>query len=178
MKTEKDIKLYRTWKRVRYKCRNAGIRFNKEWDNYYLFQSWAFDNKYKHKLILWRINEDLEYSSTNCKWITRSEASTIISKTHGMAHSKIYKIWKSMRNRCFSPNTKNYKWYGGRGISVCTDWKNSFELFYGWATDNGYEEGLSIERINVDGNYCVENCCWIPKNQQHLNKRVATRRAK
>ena len=92
------------------------------------------------------------------------------SKTHGMSNSKLYYIYRSMLNRCFSPKVKEYKYYGARGITVCNEWKNDFMSFYKWAMANGYEEGLTIERIDINGNYCPKNCKWIPKKQQNRNK--------
>lgn len=73
-----------------------------------------------------------------------------------------------MRNRCNNKNEKSYKWYGGRGIKICDDW-NDYGIFFEWAMKNNYKEGLSIERIDVNGNYCPENCKWITMEEQHKN---------
>jgi hypothetical protein len=80
-------------------------------------------------------------------------------KTHGLRHTKLYNIWNSMKDRVFNIKNKAYKNYGGRGITICDEWKNDAEAFYNWAILNGYEEnkGLSIDRIDNDGNYCPEN---------------------
>lgn len=93
------------------------------------------------------------------------------SKTHGMSHEKIYAIWCSMKARCYNPNNQGYTNYGGRGITVCKEWRNSFENFRDWAIANGYKEGLSIDRINVNGNYEPSNCQWITVSEQSDNKR-------
>lgn len=78
-----------------------------------------------------------------------------------------------MLGRCNNSNDKFYKDYGGRGITVCKEWcrKNGFSSFYNWAIENGYEEGLTIERKDVNGNYCPQNCTWISLEEQQRNKR-------
>lgn len=89
---------------------------------------------------------------------------------HGMSHTRIYKIWTGMRQRCFSPQHKDYPDYGGRGITICDEWSD-FKTFYEWATDNGYSDELSIDRINTNGNYCPENCRWADDVVQSRNRR-------
>lgn len=84
--------------------------------------------------------------------------------------SKLYGIWQAMRNRCRNPKVYAYKSHGGRGITVCDEWAD-FPAFRDWALANGYQDGLSIERDNIDGNYCPDNCRWIPRSQQPLNTR-------
>ncbi len=82
----------------------------------------------------------------------------------------VYQILKGMLSRCENPKNRNFRNYGGRGISVCQEWHNPVE-FVRWATANGYKPGLSIERRDVNGNYEPSNCCWIPLADQQLNKR-------
>ena len=92
------------------------------------------------------------------------------SATHKSSKTKLYRIWGDMKRRCSAKKCQRYKNYGGRGISVCQEWKDSFENFQNWAINSGYKEGLSIERVDVNANYCPENCTWIPYENQSRNK--------
>ena len=94
------------------------------------------------------------------------------NKTHGLGYTKLCKIWTSMKNRVFNVKNKRYSDYGGRGITICEEWKNDFMSFYNWAMSNGYSDELSIDRIDNDGNYCPENCRWTTKTIQGRNQRV------
>lgn len=99
-----------------------------------------------------------------------------ISKTHGGFGTRPYRIWANMLNRCRNPNVPAYKHYGQRGITVCEPWLD-FVQFREWAIANGYADNLTIERIDVDGNYEAGNCCWIPTALQSVNRRSARRDA-
>ncbi len=90
---------------------------------------------------------------------------------HGISRKKLYTILLAIKQRCLNVNNKNYHRYGGRGIELCDEWKNSVELFYNWALENGYKEGLSIDRIDNNGNYCPENCRWVSMHVQSRNTR-------
>lgn len=91
------------------------------------------------------------------------------------ANKRIYKIWHSMNSRCFNENHKSYKNYGKRGITVCDEWQGElgFVNFLNWSNEHGYQDELSIDRIDVNGNYCPENCRWITKRKQQWNKRTS-----
>ncbi|MGG0718677.1 hypothetical protein ABE096_13930 [Robertmurraya massiliosenegalensis] len=97
------------------------------------------------------------------------------TRTHGDFGTKLYGVWAGMKRRCYNPQTKHYTDYGGRGIKMCHEWKESYNVFKKWALANGYKEGLSIERIDVNKHYCPENCKWIPLSEQNSNKRTSIR---
>jgi len=83
----------------------------------------------------------------------------------------IHTVWSGMKDRCYNPNHKSYTNYGSRGITICGEWLNNPVKFYDWAYDNGYKKGMSIERIDVNGNYESTNCTFIPLENQSENRR-------
>lgn len=89
---------------------------------------------------------------------------------HGDYKTKLYKVFLQMKDRCNNPNNTSYKNYGGRGIKVCEKWEEDFKLFKEWALQNGYKEGLTIDRIDFNGNYEPNNCRWITNKEQQNNK--------
>ena len=95
-------------------------------------------------------------------------------KTHGLRSTKLYMVWADIKNRTLNIKTRQFPDYGGRGITICDEWKNDFMPFYNWAMSNGYAEnkGLSIDRINNDGNYEPENCRWTTRVIQGRNRRI------
>jgi hypothetical protein len=98
---------------------------------------------------------------------------------HNLWRSKIYSVYHNMKDRCYNPKCHAYKNYGGKGVKICDEWLDNFINFYNWAMNNGYKEGLSIDRINVDGNYEPSNCRWITlsKNVAYANKTNVRRKA-
>lgn len=87
---------------------------------------------------------------------------------HGMRHTRIYNIWTKMKDRCYNPRSTNYRYYGSHGVSICDEWLD-FNKFYEWTKISGYKNDLSIDRINVFGNYEPLNCRWATAKQQNSN---------
>lgn len=90
---------------------------------------------------------------------------------HGQRNTRLYRIWCAMKARCLNPHVKAYKNYGGRGIKICPEWIDSFQNFYNWAMSHGYLDNLSIDRIDVNGNYEPSNCRWASSFTQTRNRR-------
>lgn len=113
----------------------------------------------------------LEGKTKSCGCL-KNEVLVKRSKTHGMTNTRIYQTYRSMRQRCINPNNKCYKFYGGKGITICQEWLDDFTAFYTWAMNNGYDDSLTIERKDVSKGYNPENCTWIPMSEQCLNRTV------
>ena len=106
----------------------------------------------------------------SCGCLQKERASEC-NKTHGMSNTKIFMVWQDMIARCTRKTHHAYKYYGKRGIKVCNEWIDNFMSFYNWAINNGYQKGLTIDRINNDGNYEPNNCRWTTMYVQCHNRR-------
>ena len=96
--------------------------------------------------------------------------------THGLSHSRLYKVFRDMKTRCYNSNSPDFKNYGGRGITICDEWLNDFSVFYKWAYENGYDEtapkmACTIDRIDNDKGYSPQNCRWVDIATQNQNRR-------
>lgn len=99
------------------------------------------------------------------------ERSSIANTKHGQYREKLYHAWEAMKQRCLNKRHPEYKNYGGRGISVCREWRDSYEKFADWARISGYRENLELDRKENDRGYYPENCRWTTRTCQNLNKR-------
>ena len=88
---------------------------------------------------------------------------------HGQKQSRLYRVWCAMKERCSNPHNKSYPRYGGRGVEVCKEWRESFQTFAEWSAHNGYQDGLTIDRIDNSKGYSEENCRWVTTAEQNRN---------
>ena len=126
------------------------------------------------------IGRDLRCGNTmscGCLQIERARDANI---KHGGAvrgaKTALYARWEGIKKRCLQPHSKSYKNYGGRGITICKEWRDDFNAFREWAFANGFSPELTIERVDYNGDYCPDNCTWIPKSEQSKNRRKPERR--
>ena len=113
--------------------------------------------------------------SCGCWRIDILKRGTFVAKSvtvkHGKCGTPLYGIWHSMKQRCFCETDNAYKWYGARGIGMVQEWVDDFSVFETWALSNGYDRGLSIDRMDNDGDYAPNNCRWATPVEQNRNRR-------
>lgn len=108
--------------------------------------------------------------SCGCMKLEQDRINLEANHTHKQSGTRLYEIWQGMRTRCYRVTDARYHRYGGRGISICDEWKNDFVAFYDWANKNGYSESLTIDRIDNNGNYDPTNCKWSTAEKQCNNR--------
>lgn len=117
------------------------------------------------------LKKNIPHSCPHCKNVSFWEK----KETHRESKTRLYNIYYNMRKRCENENAVNYENYGGRGITVCDLWRNSYEAFSDWAHRNGYTDKLTLDRIDSNGNYSPDNCRWVTYKEQGLNTRANNR---
>lgn len=116
----------------------------------------------------------LRYGSTrSCGCLRKDISRARATKIDGHYYEKLHGVWNAMNQRCRNPNNADFKYYGARGVCICEEWQH-YLPFREWALTHGYEEGLTIDRINTYGNYEPENCRWITIQEQQKNRRPRT----
>ena len=93
------------------------------------------------------------------------------ARTHGGWKTRLYSIWRHMKERCYKPYSPKYPLYGGRGITACNEWIDDFPAFRDWAMDNGYQDHLTLDRIDNNKGYMPQNCRWSTPSEQNRNRR-------
>jgi len=183
---EDKIRLYEIWKYIKKRCCKSkceeykkygseGITICSGWKrDYPTFKIWALNSIYGKDLVVGPIDSDDNYEFFNCQQIVQLENAKKGLK-HGGSRTRLYDIWCNMKQRCYNPGAENYKYYGGKGITVCPEWLNDYIAFKTWALANGYKEGLTIDRIKSNGNYEPSNCQWITQEE---NARKASKNLK
>lgn len=111
------------------------------------------------------VSSELQRGRTRSCGCLHREVAKKMSTKHGLWKHPLNKVWITIKQRCYNPNCAQYPYYGRRGIKVCDKWKDSFKAFYDWAINNGYKKGLTIDRIDDEGNYEPSNCQWITKSE-------------
>lgn len=138
--------------------------------------------KNKKGLTLWRCKCDcgnekittvtmLNAGKTSSCGCYQHERRVINATKHGKRNTRQYTIWFHMKERCYNPKCREYRFYGARGVEMCKEWLNDFKSFYDWSLKNGYQDNLTIDRIDFYGNYEPNNCRWITIQEQQCNRR-------
>lgn len=160
---------------------NKNIDFSKEvgkvYGNLKILEMRKEKNKVRSCIARCACGVEKEFNYFNLKYEKSVSCGCIGSKklvedstTHGMSYTRLYRIWRNMKTRCYNKKSNRFEIYGGKGIKICADWLESFEAFRDWAMKNGYEEELSIDRMDNNGDYEPTNCRWVDVKTQVRNR--------
>ena len=142
----------------------------------------------KHKKVLWLCKCDCGKETLVCGSSLRSRLTLSCGcygkqsrknsiTTHNKTHTRLFRVWQNIKRRCYAKTNPDYKYYGACGVKVCDEWLNSFQAFYDWAMQNGYNESApkgqcTLDRIDTNGNYEPSNCRWVSMKVQNLNRKA------
>jgi len=166
-----DHPLYKRWDAMRQRCTNPnntqyhcyggrGIKMYDDWlHDFQSFYDWCIDNNYRPSCQLIRKDKNKGFYPDNLKFKSMSD--------HGLTKHPLYRKWDSIKQRCTNPNTDYYHLYGGRGIKMSKKWRNDFQSFYDWCIENGWNEGLQIDRIDNDG---YTGISWAERDQKWVSR--------
>lgn len=161
--------LYYVWAKIRYRARISGRHVSPEWDNFRIFLE-DVGERPDEGMILTLRDDSVGYTKENCVWVHEKDKKKIKAGYAPSVSHELYTVWRSMISRCQDTNNPYFCNYGGRGITICERWLDSFHAFVSDMGDR--PQGTSIERINNDGNYEPSNCKWATKKEQQSNRRV------
>lgn len=118
------------------------------------------------------MGESLRSGATKSCGCHRSDPLVRYSTKHGKRYERMYSIYCGMKKRCYNKKCVGYKNYGGKGVTICKEWLDDFNSFYSWSIENGYNEKLTIDRIDSSGNYEPKNCRWITKSENTTRRNI------